>query len=79
MNALEWKEECVYICETADSAMAGTDPLKNFSGNPSTFVRYCVMQRNSATREGFDDAAQYIQHIIDDMQDQRGWTETSHA
>lgn len=63
-----WREECVYIQETTDSLFAGTDPLASFNGDPSCFVRYVEMQRNSATREGFDDAAQYIQHCLDDLE-----------
>lgn len=74
MNANEWREECVYIDETVTSFLAGTDPLHNFNGDPACLVRYCVMQRNSAARDGADDAAQYIQHCLDDM-DARGWRE----
>lgn len=77
MNISEWREECVYISETTTSALAATDPLTLFNGNPSCFVRYCEMQRDTATREGFDDTAQYIQHCIDDME-ARGWTNSSH-
>lgn len=71
-NALEWKDECIYIQETYDSARAGTDPLHNFTGSPGSFMRYMYMQRDSATREGFHDSAQYIQHVIDDAES-HGW------
>lgn len=69
MNTNEWREECVYIQETTDSLFAGTDPLTSFNGDPSCFVRYVTMQRDSATRGGFHDAAQYIQHCLDDLTD----------
>lgn len=67
MNQIEWREECVYIQETTDGVLAGTDPLTAFNGDRSCFVSYCEMQRNSATREGFHDVAQYIQHCMDDL------------
>lgn len=73
MNVSEWREECAYIGDTTTSALAGTDPLAAFNGDPACFMRYCEMQRNSAEREGFDDAAQYIQHCLDDMES-RGWS-----
>jgi len=68
----EWREECVFIQETYDSARVGTDPLKNFNGDPACFVRYMYVQRDSAAREGRDDSAQYIQHVIDDAE-AHGW------
>lgn len=67
MNANQWREECVYISETVTSALAGSDPLSSFNGDPAALVRYCEMQRDTATREGFHDSAQYIDHCIDDM------------
>lgn len=68
MGLIEWREECVYVQETTDSLLAGTEPLALFNGDPSCFLRYCYMQRNAAARESFHDSAQYIQHCIDDME-----------
>lgn len=60
----EWSEECSYIARVTDRR--GNVPEMN--RDLPTFLRYCAMQRDSATREGFDDSAQYIQHCIDDLQ-----------
>lgn len=64
----EWREECVYIRETTDSLLAGTDPLTDFNGDPSCFLRYCYMQLNSAGREKLADCADYIRRCIVDIE-----------
>jgi hypothetical protein len=65
MNANDWREECNYITEQTEPFVLGYGPSE--FEDKAQFVRYCTMQRNSATRQGFDDAAQYIQHCLDDM------------
>jgi hypothetical protein len=67
MNVNEWREECNYISDTTDNMRRGKLGIA-FNSDPKCFVRYLVMQRDSAKREGFDDAAQYIQHCIDDAE-----------
>lgn len=69
MNAKEWAEECIFIRETTDSLFAGTDPLTNFSGKPSVFMRYCAMQRDAATRDGYPAASAYIADCFTDLFD----------
>ena len=64
MQQREWVIECAFISGAAD--VRGKLPA--FNHDTACFIRYCEMQRNSAVREGFDDAAQYIQHCIDDME-----------
>jgi hypothetical protein len=66
MNALDWTEECKYIAEQTEPFVRGWGPSEY--EDKAQFLRYCTMQRNSATREKFHDAAQYIQHCMDDMQ-----------
>jgi hypothetical protein len=62
-NTLLWQQECIYIARVTD--VRGNVPEMNH--DCATFVRYCEMQRDAATREGFHDSAQYIQHCIDDL------------
>jgi hypothetical protein len=62
-----WREECSYIAKQLELVIAGYTAT-DFS-NPQVFKRYCEMQRNSAKREGFDEAAQYIQWCLDDLGD----------
>lgn len=69
MNANDWREECNYINEQADPYRRRGWGPSEFE-NKAQFLRYCTMQRNSATREGFHDTAQYIQHCIDDLEAQ---------
>lgn len=63
MDELKWTQECVYISNV--TAKRGMVREMNFSR--STFLGYCAMQRDKATREGHDDTAQYIQHCMDDL------------
>lgn len=63
MNATDWKTECVYIAHVTD--VRGN--VSEFNHDRECFTRYCEMQRDTATREGFLDTATYIQHCIDDM------------
>ncbi len=65
MNANDWREECSYITEQTEPFVRGYGPSE--FADRAQFLRYCTMQRNSATREGFHDSAAYIQHCIDDM------------
>lgn len=64
-TAFEWQQECRYIDRVAD--VKGV--VSEMSHDTATFVRYCEMQRDSATKDGQHDAAQYIQHVIDDLTD----------
>lgn len=68
MNANGWREECAYIAEQTEPYVRGYGPSE--FADKAQFLRYCEMQRNSATREGFDDTASYIQHCIDDLRGQ---------
>lgn len=63
MNDHEWQQECVYCATVADKR--GNVREMNF--NIRTFCTYLDMQSQQAAREGFDDAAEYIALILDDM------------
>ena len=65
MNAIDWKEECIYIAEQTEPFVRGWGPSE--FADKAQFLRYCEMQRSSATREGYHDTASYIQHCIDDV------------
>lgn len=73
-TANEWREECNYIAHQTDTV--GAHGVRRCERNPSfghdkqCFLDYCVMQRECAERDGVPDAAQYIQHCIDDLQGQ---------
>lgn len=67
MNAYEWKKECIFISDVTDNAQQGIVG-GDFNDSLECFISYCIMQRNSAEREGFYDSAQYIQHCIDDLE-----------
>lgn len=58
-----WRQECNYI----DGVAAKGGKVAEMNNSTATFRRYCEMQRNSAEREGFYDAATYIQEVIDDL------------
>lgn len=62
-GANEWREECNYISRVMDKG----GRVKEMNNDPAVFRRYCEMQRNSAEKAGFHDAALYIQEIIDDL------------
>lgn len=66
MNTLNWKNECIFIGDATTRALAGNTDVA-FNRDIQCFRRYCVMQRDTATREGVHDAAQYIDHCIDDL------------
>lgn len=59
----DWSRECDYISHVTDKR--GNVPEMNH--DLDTFVRYCEMQRDCATRDGKHDAAQYIEHCLDDL------------
>lgn len=61
----EWAQECNYVSKVAEKR----GQVKEMNFDTETFVRYCEMQRDMATRAGRDDAAVYIQHVIDDMKE----------
>ena len=63
MTDLQWVEECAYIERT--TAVQGNVPEMN--RDRATFIRYCTMQRDSASKDGQHDSATYIQHCIDDL------------
>lgn len=60
----EWAQECQYISRVAEQRGS----VSEMNHSLDTFMAYCLMQRDSATRGGFHDAAQYIQHCIDDLE-----------
>ena len=67
-----WQKECAYISQVTDNVLHGSASdkrrtLVNFSNNVDTLIRYCEMQRDFATKDGFFDSAQYIDHCIDDL------------
>lgn len=59
----QWREECNYI----DSVAEKRGRVREMNNSLPVFIRYCTMQRDAATRDGQNDAATYIQHIVDDM------------
>lgn len=72
MTDFEWSQECDYISSVTDAVMhtdrAERHPkMASFNHDRACFVRYCEMQRDAATRDGKGDAAQYIDHCIDDL------------
>jgi hypothetical protein len=67
MNTLEWSQECKFISDTVSSVCNGSPVPENFNSDSACLARYLEMQRNAATREGFHDSAQYIQHCADDL------------
>ncbi len=62
-KAMGWVTECDYIARVTD--LRGNVP--EMRGDLETFRRYCAMQRDAATREGFHDSATYIQECMDDL------------
>jgi hypothetical protein len=67
-----WVNECAFISQVTDNVLHGSASdkyrtLESFSGNVDTLIRYCEMQRDFATKDGFFDSAQYIDHCIDDL------------
>lgn len=71
-TAQDWKEECQYISNVTDKVLHSDlgekhKAMRNFGYERSCFESYCEMQRDVAARDGFDDAAQYIQHCLDDL------------
>jgi len=64
-----WREECSYIAKQLELVIAGNTDIA-FNNDPECFKRYCEMQRDSAKRAGFDEAAQYIQWCLDDLGDE---------
>ncbi len=64
MNGFEWSRECIYIGDVTDKRGV----VQEMNYDLDTFIRYCRMQRDTATREGFHDSAQYIQHCLDDLE-----------
>ena len=58
-----WREECNYISKVTDKK----GRVKEMNNSTGTFRRYCEMQRDQAEREGFYDAATYIQECLDDL------------
>ena len=62
---IEWVAECDYISHVTGKA----GRVKEMNYDKPTFVRYAKMQRDAAKRQGRFDAAQYIQHCIDDLED----------
>ena len=62
-----WREECNYLSEQAEPYVRGYGPSE--FADRGQFLRYAMMQRDTAAREGRYDAETYIQHIIDDVQE----------
>lgn len=57
-SAFEWQQECNFL--TAEMAKPERERMAGFH-------TYCAMQRRAATRHGQHDAAEYIGHIVDDL------------
>lgn len=55
----EWRKECNFLTAEMDKPAAQ---------RMGSFLSYCKMQRDAAVRHHRDDSAQYIQHIIDDLE-----------
>jgi len=62
-TAHQWAIECAYISNTTDRK----GMVSEMNNDTPTFIWYCEMQRDAATREGFHDSASYIQHCINDL------------
>lgn len=62
-DAMCWVAECDYIARV--TAVRGN--VREMNHDRETFIRYCEMQRDAATRAGFHDSATYIQECIDDL------------
>lgn len=65
MKLSDWVEECTYITEQTEPFVRGVGPSE--FEDKAQFLRYCTMQRDTATRQGFHDTAQHIQHCINDL------------
>lgn len=63
VTADDWRRECIYI----DSVMDKGGRVSEMNNDKLTFIRYCEMQQDRAHRAGFHDAAQFIDHILDDL------------
>ena len=59
----EWQGETRYISSVTDKG--GIVPEMN--NDKATFIRYCMMQKVAAEKDGFYDAVTTIQHCIDDL------------
>lgn len=70
----DWVQECAYISRVTDKRGA----VKEMGNSIDTFVRYCEMQRDAATKAGRYDSATYIQHCIDDLKEAKSspWADT---
>lgn len=62
---LDWSNECLYISRVTDQR----GKVREMNYDKQTFISYCEMQRDEATRQGRHDSAQYIQHCLDDLKD----------
>jgi hypothetical protein len=74
-DANAWREECNYI----DRVAGKKGKVSEMGFHLETFITYCEMQRDVATKHGFHDTAQYIQHVIDDMKSIGGVAATCKA
>lgn len=68
-NEFEWSQECDYISRVTDKQ----GRVREMGYSRDTFIAYCEMQRECATRDGRHDSATYIQHCLDDLKDSRQW------
>jgi hypothetical protein len=59
----DWSRECDYIAYVTDKR----GNVAEMNHDLGVFIRYCEMQRDSATRDGKEFVAALIQHCIDDL------------
>lgn len=62
-TTFDWQQECNYCTTVADKR----GNVKEMNYSAATFLSYVRMQAETAAREGFDDAAEYLALIADDM------------
>ena len=59
-----WTEECTWI----SNATQRKGIVSECNNDKACFLRYCIMQRDTATHDKFFDAAEYIQQCIDELE-----------
>jgi hypothetical protein len=64
-RTIRWARVCTFVEREAQRIIPRMDP----EGLERRELRgFCIEERNKATAEGYDDTAQYLQHIIDDLE-----------
>lgn len=61
-RTLRWARVCAFVDREALSTFRNRIPAEE-----RELYEFCREERDKALAEGYDDAAQYLQHIIDDL------------